>query len=119
MRTTLPFIAALAVLCVLPVPIIESSARAADEADDEEKSIKLPVIPPDLPEGKGLAAVNAACTMCHSTRYITMQPPLPRKTWAANVDKMRKTFGAPMSDEQAAEVVEYLMAVRGVREAGK
>jgi cytochrome c5 len=94
-----------------------SPAYGAEAAkDEEEKSIQLPVIAPDLPDGKGLAAVNAACTMCHSTRYITMQPNFPRKTWIANVDKMRKTFGAPVSDQQAAEIVDYLIAVRGTPE---
>ena len=81
------------------------------------KEIKLPNVAPNLPPGKGLEAVNAACVICHSTRYITMQPALPKKTWAAEVDKMRKTFGAPVSDEQAALIVEYLVQIRGVDDA--
>jgi cytochrome c5 len=118
MRRVLIPIIALASLGVLPAPQAPSPARAAEPAkEDEEKSIQLPAIAPDLPDGKGLATVNAACTICHSTRYITMQPAFPRKTWAATVDKMRKTFGAPVSDQQAAEIVEYLVAVRGVAEA--
>lgn len=117
MRRILIRIAALAFLSVLPAPQAQSPARAAEPAkDDEEKSIQLPTIASDLPEAKGLATVNAACTMCHSNRYITMQPNFPRKTWAATVDKMRKTFGAPVSDQQAAEIVDYLVAVRGVGE---
>jgi cytochrome c5 len=114
MRLTLLLIAPIVALGLLPAPVIESPARAA--ADDEEKSIQLPSIPGDLPEAKGLTTVNAACVICHSTRYISMQPQLPRKTWAATVDKMRKTFGAPMSDEQAAEVVEYLVTIKGAQE---
>jgi len=118
MRTLLIPLTAVAVLSAFPAIQSLSSARVAPspKADDEEKSIQLPTIAPDLPEGKGLATVNAACTMCHSTRYITMQPNFPRKTWTATVDKMRKTFGAPLSDQQSAEVVDYLMAVRGAGE---
>jgi hypothetical protein len=29
------------------------------------------------------------------------------------VDKMRKTYGAPLTDPQAAEAVEYLVSIRG------
>ncbi len=86
---------------------------------NDVKEIKLPEVPPNLPRGEGLEAVNAACVICHSTRYISMQPPLPRKTWVAVVDKMRKTFGAPVSDEQAVEIVEYLVKIRGADEAPK
>jgi uncharacterized protein (DUF697 family) len=42
-----------------------------------------------------------------------MQPPLSRTAWTALVTKMRKTFGAPISDQQAAEVVNYLVSIRG------
>jgi DMSO/TMAO reductase YedYZ molybdopterin-dependent catalytic subunit/cytochrome c5 len=113
-RILLPIIV-LAVVNILAVPRgpLPASAAEPSKADDEEKSIQLPVIAAELPEGKGLATVNATCTMCHSTRYISMQPNFPRKTWAATVDKMRKTFGAPLSDQQASEVVDYLVAVRG------
>ncbi len=82
-------------------------------AGDSVVSITLPVVPYELPEGPGKTAVNAACVICHSTRYITMQPAFPRKTWEAEVDKMRKVFGAPVSDAQASEIVTYLMSVRG------
>ena len=80
------------------------------------KSIDLPQIPPDLPEGKGKTAITGSCIICHSNRYITLQPPFPRKTWEAIVDKMRKTYGAPVPDATVPEIVDYLMAVRGKAE---
>ena len=46
-------------------------------------------------------------------RYALEQPPLPRKTWEAEVDKMRKTYGAPVADEDVPAIVAYLVAVRG------
>ena len=111
----------------LPLPIVAIigtaflgwRAMAVPDAGPESKpasgevSIKLPVIPYDLPDGPGKSAVNAACVICHSTRYITMQPAFGRKTWEAEVDKMKKVFGAPVSDEQAGQIVTYLMSVRG------
>ena len=59
------------------------------------KSITLPSMQPDLPPGPGRDTVVGACAFCHSGRYVLGQPPLPRKTWTAVVDKMRKTYGAP------------------------
>jgi hypothetical protein len=39
-----------------------------------------------------------------------MQPPLPAATWEAEVTKMRKTLGAPISDASAALIIKYLQA---------
>ena len=66
-----------------------------------------------LPEGPGRALVQSECVACHTTRYVLDQPPLPRKTWQAEVDKMRKTYGAPVVDADVPAIVDYLVAVRG------
>jgi hypothetical protein len=65
---------------------------------------------PALAPGDGRVEVNVYCNTCHSPMYITMQPPLPADTWAAEVTKMRKTFGADIPDEIANKVVRYLQA---------
>jgi hypothetical protein len=77
------------------------------------KTIELPQVQPNLPDAPGKAAVESGCVVCHSTRYITMQPAFPREVWVAEVDKMRKTFGAPVTEEQAKSIVDYLFAIRG------
>jgi hypothetical protein len=82
------------------------------------RTITLPVMQPDLPDAPGRDAVTAACVICHSTRYITMQPRFSKTVWTAEVDKMRKTFGAPITDQQAAVIVDYLVAIRGTPAAG-
>lgn len=64
--------------------------------------------PPQLEEGQGQAEVEGYCSTCHSTRYITMQPPLPAATWDAEVTKMKKTFGATTPDEAASKITRYL-----------
>jgi hypothetical protein len=69
-----------------------------------------PLYPPDLAEGEGRAETEGFCSLCHSTRYITMQPPLPAATWEAEVTKMRKTFGAPIPDASALVIIKYLQA---------
>ncbi|HET6143003.1 MAG TPA: hypothetical protein VFE02_05810 [Candidatus Acidoferrales bacterium] len=65
---------------------------------------------PTLAPGDGRQEVEVYCNTCHSSIYITMQPPLPADTWAAEVTKMRKTFGADFPDEIANKVVRYLQA---------
>ena len=67
-----------------------------------------PFYPPELAAGEGKAEVEGYCSVCHSTRYITMQPPLPAAAWEAEVTKMRKTLGATVPDEAAGKIVGYL-----------
>lgn len=67
-----------------------------------------PLYPPSLEPGEGRDEVEAYCVICHSTRYITMQPPLPAATWDAEVKKMINAYGAPIPDEAAQNVIRYL-----------
>lgn len=68
----------------------------------------------DLPEAPGYQTFYSNCVVCHSPRYIQNQPDMPEKSWAAIVNKMQKTFGAPVSDSSAAIIVQYLASVKGV-----
>ena len=53
--------------------------------------------------------VQAACSMCHSLDYIEMNSPfLDRAGWERTVKKMVTVMGAPLTDEQAAEIINYL-----------
>lgn len=65
---------------------------------------------PPLAPGAGREALAARCSTCHSTTYVTMQPPLSRAAWEATVKKMIATFGADVPDDAAREVLEYLAA---------
>jgi hypothetical protein len=69
-----------------------------------------PVPALDLSSGDGLQDVQIYCNTCHSPRYITMQPPLPAATWEAEVNKMNKTFGAAIPDENTQKIIRYLQA---------
>jgi hypothetical protein len=64
--------------------------------------------PPQLATGNGQQETLSFCSQCHSTRYITMQPPLPAATWEAEVNKMIKTLGAPIPEASAKKIVLYL-----------
>ena len=53
--------------------------------------------------------VQAACSMCHSLDYIEMNSPfLDRAGWERTVKKMVTVMGAPLTEEQAAEITDYL-----------
>ena len=67
----------------------------------------------NLPEAQGSRVFNANCAICHSTRYIQDQPDMSGKAWTAIVTKMQKTFGAPVSDSSAKEIVKYLVTIKG------
>ena len=64
----------------------------------------------------GVELVQANCLICHSTEYVSTQPPMPRKYWEATVKKMKEKFGAPTPDAQVAALVNYLVAAYGTPE---
>ena len=66
-----------------------------------------------LPEAAGSEEFKANCLTCHSARYIEMQPDFAKKNWEKIVDKMIKTFGAPISDSAAVKIVNYLVEIKG------
>jgi hypothetical protein len=39
-----------------------------------------------------------------------MQPPLAADAWAAEVTKMVKTYGAPISDDASQKILQYLQS---------
>lgn len=77
------------------------------------RTIELPYVFTPVPPGPNAATYQSACMLCHSQRYVVIQPPLSRKTWTAEVTKMQKTYGAPITDQQIEPLVDYLVAIRG------
>jgi len=76
--------------------------------------IKLVDVPEaSLPDAPGAEAFKMNCMICHSERYIQMQPDFPRKTWENIVNKMIKNFGATISDSTNQTIVDYLTAIKG------
>ena len=66
-----------------------------------------------LKPGAGVAVTRQQCVSCHSTDYIVMQPHGNAKQWDGVVTKMIKVFGAPVSDQDAKTIVEYLATQYG------
>ena len=65
--------------------------------------------------GEHSEIANAQCLICHSTEYVTTQPPLPRAYWKATVEKMQQKFGAPLPVAQVEPLVDYLVALYGAK----
>jgi mono/diheme cytochrome c family protein len=62
-----------------------------------------------LKEGPGRDKIEANCGSCHSLDYIlTNSPFMTRPVWDAEVTKMIKAYGAPVSDADAKDIAEYL-----------
>jgi sulfite dehydrogenase (cytochrome) subunit B len=63
----------------------------------------------ELKDGPGRDKVEANCASCHSLDYIQGNSPfMNRGVWDAEVTKMIKAYGAPISDADAKEIVDYL-----------
>lgn len=65
--------------------------------------------PVDLKKAPGLDKVEGNCGACHSLDYIQMNSPYPNAAlWDAEVTKMIKAFGAPITDADAKVIGDYL-----------
>lgn len=91
------------------------SNLASNPSQMTGKSIELPHYPPDFPPGEGKDLFISRCGVCHSLRYVTMQPDFPKKTWAKEVDKMIKTYGAHIDKKEAEAIIEYLNSIKGTK----
>ena len=53
--------------------------------------------------------VVARCSTCHSVDYVQMNAPVFDRTgWQKSVRKMIDTFGAPITEDDARRIVDYL-----------
>jgi cytochrome c5 len=67
-----------------------------------------------LKDAPGRDVVEGYCAACHSLDYPrTNARFLNRKGWESEVDKMIKSYGAPISADDAKTIVDYLTANYG------
>lgn len=75
---------------------------AAGRAGAGEEAIELQDAP-----GRDVTATR--CVTCHSLDYIQMNAAvMNRAGWQKSIRKMIDRFGAPVTDEEAGEILEYL-----------
>ena len=83
-------------IVVVPLAIVATIVVAAEQRVE-------------LKPGAGLDKVEVNCGACHSLDYIVGNSPfMNRQVWDAEVTKMIKAYGAPVSDADAKVIVEYL-----------
>jgi hypothetical protein len=73
-----------------------------------ESAVEVPYISYQIKMGKGFDAVQANCLMCHSFGYIINQGPQSRLFWRHKVDKMITHFKAPIMEQDAKTITDYL-----------
>jgi sulfite dehydrogenase (cytochrome) subunit B len=79
----------------------------ADRAVQAEEAVALKDAP-------GRDVVEGYCGACHSLDYPRINARfLDRKGWESEVDKMIKTYGAPIGETDAKTIVDYLAANYG------
>ena len=70
--------------------------------------------PISLKDAPGRAMVENLCGGCHSLDYIRINAPfMNRQTWTAEVNKMINAFSAPIAQNDAAAIIDYLAANYG------
>jgi hypothetical protein len=90
-------------------------AMSANAAPPEgTMTIALPPDPgPSFKPGPGVEAAQRYCISCHSSAYVAIQPALTAAQWSAEVTKMVRVYGAPVPEDAAATIAQYLTAEYG------
>ena len=64
-----------------------------------------------LRDGPGRDVTTGRCIICHSVEYIPSNAPaMNRAAWQKTIQKMKEKFGAPITDEEARQILDYLDA---------
>lgn len=90
-----------------------SNGAATKSSSGQVHSIVLPDEPVTIPPGPNVNTYTRNCLICHSERYVLMQPRFPKTVWEKEVKKMVDSYGAPIPESDQPLIVQYLMAVRG------
>jgi len=65
----------------------------------------------ELKDAPGRDLTVGRCILCHSLEYIPGNAPaMNRAAWQKSIQKMRERFGAPITDEEAKQILDYLDA---------
>lgn len=95
-------------------PQASQTANSDAAAGGQVERITLPKNPGEIPQGPNVQVYEKDCLICHSARYVTMQPGFSRSTWEKEVKKMVDAYGATVPEADQHKIVDYLVAVRGV-----
>jgi cytochrome c553 len=92
------------------IAFLLSLIAIASSAFAEPMVYQLPPETAELKPGPGVETA-AVCQACHSADYISTQPSGKGKAfWQAEVQKMIKVYKAPIGEDDAAVIANYLAA---------
>jgi mono/diheme cytochrome c family protein len=94
-----------AVVAIAGLGVVAAAAAPINYTVPEESATLKP--------GPNLEVVQSNCTACHSADYIRTQPrgeKFKKDFWQAEVTKMIKVYGAPISEADVGKIVDYLAA---------
>jgi cytochrome c5 len=106
-------LAALGVTSLIGESQSSAGAAAAKPGSSQVERITLPQVPTQVPPGPHVEVYEKNCLICHSARYVIMQPGFSKTVWQAEVKKMVDAYGASISPADQALIVNYLVAVKG------
>lgn len=92
------------------------ASAAPAEAPAGAVSIELPAPDVTLRNSSlpGYTLATQKCVICHSTDYISFQPPaMTLAQWTGEMQKMRAAYGAPLSDAEVELIGAYLAVAYG------
>ena len=95
--------------------IMASSAAAADPSFTlhAPPDVDLPFGDAVFPAGPGSDVITANCLTCHSADHTLNQPSLSKAEWRKIVDKMIRSYKAPIAPADATRIVDYLTRIKG------
>jgi sulfite dehydrogenase (cytochrome) subunit B len=97
---------AAAVAAAVGAATLSAAPRAASEAP---RTAAAEVT--TLRDGQGRDLTVGRCIICHSVEYIPANAPaMDRAAWQKTIQKMKDRFGAPITDEEAKQILDYLAA---------
>ena len=99
-----------------PAPQASGGAKSKAPDSSQVERITLPSYLGEIPKGPNVEVYEKDCLVCHTSRYVTGQPPFSRSTWEKEVKKMIDAYGANIPEADQGKIVDYLVAVRGASE---
>jgi sulfite dehydrogenase (cytochrome) subunit B len=88
---------------------LAGAGRLPRAAEPKGAPAQLQEEPIQLKDAPGRDLTAGRCNICHSLEYIPSNAPaMNRAVWQKEVLKMKDRFGAPITDEEAKQILDYL-----------
>ena len=112
-RTAFAVVGLTGAACLAQQSSVARAQTAGKAAPNQTHSIQLPENSGEILPGPHEDIYSKDCLLCHSARYVSMQPGFSKEVWRNEVKKMVNSYGAPIPEADQALIVEYLVSVRG------